>query len=571
MKSRKTQTRAKAATAVVEKPAVAAKKPRAPKRQSKKSVELVAQTDLARASQDANQDLTRTHKAFGLFPNALLFFGYGESKQENERVITTEEKNVQTGEIITRQMKIYTNSFKGLPRGRDPQVLIALLHLTLQKPGSNSLWFRKADLIKTLGWSDTPDNRQDIDEAISRYFEAAYSGLDVRSNGGGSKTKEKFSRIITDYINIDERKVRRLDNERLFSKVVFNEEIINEIRSADLSLYLNLRIIQSLQNSPTALRLYEVVNYLTSPVSLNFSIDIKELAYNRLGISTSKKTPGQCLQAIKPAAEKLLGIGYLRSFDYDQETRLVGGEVNPVMVSPSPEKLAPLPSADEKRKRIIELFVALESYPNPTATIINSLPEDLLDDAEIIAEIIAREKNENLFGRTFRYGGRALKQLKNLQATGEISQSLLEQVHQDATSNDAEQAVETAVLLGDRFDAQSAKLNGARGANKAAEPAQTQLPLPISFAGISAISGEAEDLWRKCFAALETRLPAQTIGNWFSEQNLTPLAVEDKTLVLQVASEDCLSWIGQMYAKTLQDAIDEATKTGGAWKIKFVL
>lgn len=516
----------------------------------------------------SSQDLTRTHKAFGLFPNALLLFGYGESKQENERIITTEEKNIQTGEVITRQMKIYTNSVKGLPRGRDPQVLIALLHLTLQKPGStNSLWFRKADLIKMLGWNDTPENRQDIDEAISRYFEAAYSGLDVKMSSSGSKTKEKFSRIITDYINIDERKTRYLENERLFSKVVFNEEVINEIRSADLSLHLNLKIIQLLQNAPTALRLYEVVNYLTSPLNLKFEIEIKELAYNRLGISKSKKTPGQCLQTIKPAAEKLLDIGYLNSFDYNSSTRLVSGEVNTVMVSPSTTGLGPLPNAGEKRKKIIQQFVALETYPNPTSTIINSLPEDLLDDAEIIAELITREKSENAFGSSFRYGGRALKQLKNLHATGEISQSLLERVHLDViTANkNADQEVK---LLGNSIEETATHLEKDF---QLENDFQSQLPLPISFTEIRTIDNEAEALWSKCFSILKTKLNAQVVDAWFTEKSVTPIAAEENTLLMQVSSETCRNWIEATYLSVLQDSLNEATQSKDQWKVKWVL
>lgn len=518
----------------------------------------------------SNQDLTRTHKAFGLFPNALLLFGYGESKQENERIITTEEKNIQTGEVITRQMKIYTNSAKGLPRGRDPQVLIALLHMTLQKPGStNSLWFRKNDLIKTLGWIDTPENRQDIDEAISRYFEAAYAGLDVKTKSGGSKTKENYSRIITDYTNIDERKTRYAENERSFSKVVFNEEVINQIRSAELSLHLNLKIIQLLQNAPTALRLYEVVNYLTSPLRLKFEIEIKELAHNRLGISRSKKTPGQCLQTIKPAAQKLLDIGYLNSFDYSAETRMVSGEVNKVMVSPSTEELGLLPNAGEKRKKIIQQFIALEAYPNPTATIINSLPEDLLDDAEIIAELITREKSENAFGNAFRYGGRALKQLKNLQATGEISQSLLERVHQDVLIGDTIPSPEEREFPADSTENVSPAFEQGNSASENA-PAQLSL-LPVSFTDIRTVSDEAEDLWNRCFSILKTKLNNQIIENWFTEKSVSPLAIEENTLLMQALSENCLKWIESTYLKILQDSLNEATDSCEQWKIKWVL
>ncbi|MBC7796602.1 MAG: hypothetical protein H7Z37_07005 [Pyrinomonadaceae bacterium] len=514
-----------------------------------------------------NQDLTRTHKAFGLFPNALLLFGYGESKQENERIIITEEKNIQTGEVITRQMKIYTNSAKGLPRGRDPQVLIALLHMTLQKPGStNSIWFRKTDLMKILGWNDTAENRQDIDEAISRYFEAAYSGLDVKVNTAGSKTKEKFSRIITDYINIDERKIRYTDNERMFSKVVFNEEVINEIRSADLSLHLNLNLIQLLQNAPTALRLYEVINYITSPLALKFEIEIKELAHNRLGVSKSKKTPGQCLQAIKPAADKLLNVGYLNSFNYDSTSRMVKGEVNKLMVSPTTTGLEPLPNAGEKRKKIILQYIALESYPNPTSTIINSLPEELLDDAEIIAELITREKNEKVFGGSFRYGGRALKQLKNLQATGEISQSLLEKIHQNVSLENADTNLLT-VSQSDFIESEPESFEGAFQPDND----KAQMNLPISFTAIRAVNGEAEDLWQQCFSTLKNKLGKQVISSWFADTVVTPIGIEENTLLMQVTSENSRNWIQTNYSKVLQDAVDDATSTNEKWIIKLIV
>jgi hypothetical protein len=42
----------------------------------------------------SQQDLTRTHKAFGLFPNALLLFGYGENKHQNWRVDHSPNENL---------------------------------------------------------------------------------------------------------------------------------------------------------------------------------------------------------------------------------------------------------------------------------------------------------------------------------------------------------------------------------------------------------------------------------------------------------------------------------------------
>lgn len=515
----------------------------------------------------SQQDLTRTHKAFGLFPNALLLFGYGENKNENERIITTEEKNLKTGELITRQMKIYTNSAKGLPRGRDPQVLIALLHLTLQKPGStNSIWFRKEDLIKTLGWVDNQENRQDIDEAISRYFEAAYSGLDIKVNAGGKKIKEKFSRIITDYINIDERKIRYNNDQKLFSKVVFNEELINEIRSAELSLHLNLKIIQLLQKSPTALRLYEVINYLTSSNNLRFEIEIKELAHNRVGISRSKKSPAQILQTLQPAADKLVKIGYLKTFNYNAGSGFIEGEVNSMMASPLTTGLGPLPDTNEKRRKIIHQFVQLGSYLNPTTKIINSLPEDLLDDAEIIYELVAREKNEAVFGPRFGYGGRALKNLQNLQATGEISQSLLErsQLNTLPVQKEIPESLDSEnVSLPEDFEFEEK--------NTVNVSSHKQLNLPISISAIQEINPEAEELWAKCFDKLRRKVSEKVLQTWFSQSKVTPLRIEDNNLIMQADDQNTLNWIEATYSTVIRQSIDEATQTHEQWNIKWII
>lgn len=523
------------------------------------------------------QNLTRTHKAFGLFPNALLLFGYGESRIEKERVITTEEKNIATGEVITRQMKIYTNSEKGLPRGRDPQVLIALLHLTLQKSSSsNSVWFRKEEIMRALGWVDNQDNRQDIDEAIRRYFEAAYSGLDVKIGTKGSKKKEKFSRIVTRFTNIDERRIRHnKTDERLFSKVVFDEEFINEIRTADLSLHLNLNIVQRLQHSSIALRLYEVINYLTAPDDLKFEMEIKEFAHNRVGISQSKKTPGQIMQKLQPAADKLLEIGYLKNFQYDSKTRLVSGEVNSLMASPLTTGLSSLPSPDEKRLRIIAEFVTLGAYPNPVQKIINSLPEDQLDDAEIIADIIKSEKKEKVFGANFQYGGRALNQLKELYETGEINQSLLErsQFEKFLPADDDETSSSAAQPESRHFDAVTDDGESAAAAAANAESASSlmQMALPIGILDISVIDQQAEELWRKCHTRLKGKISDNALKTWFKDTCITPIGLEDNLLIIQAHNQTTLDWIQSTYADALQQSLNEATQSKNQWKIKWTL
>lgn len=58
-----------------------------------------------------------------------------------------------------------------LPRGRDPLVFIALLRLLLHKRrrADDTLVFQEAEVLKLLGWADTEECRDEIDEAVRRY------------------------------------------------------------------------------------------------------------------------------------------------------------------------------------------------------------------------------------------------------------------------------------------------------------------------------------------------------------------------------------------------------------------
>lgn len=526
-------------------------------------------------------ELARTHRAFGLFPHALLLLGYGESKPEKEREFTVEEKDVQTGATLTRHMKVYTKSESGLPRGRDPQVLLSLLSLVSKKPEiSNSVWFRKSELIKVLGWSDTPENRQDIEQAIERYFDTAYRGLNINKSKTRDREHEQVRRIITGYDRIDERQVRHkagqqpntAEAERLFSKVIFDPEFINDIRGGELSLTVNLDVIRKLKNSSIAVRLYEVINYLTSPNNLTFSVPILELAHERLGISKTLKSPSQCWQKIDKAGTKLLKENYLLSFEYNSATHLISGEVNSQRVSPQTVALAPLPKSDEKRKKIAQQFLNLGTYIAATEKLLIQLPDELLDDAEIIAEFVTREKSGGNFAAGFKWGGRAFNQLKHLVENGEISQSLLSRhlLEQD------EDNVALTSIENKRLEAsQTGKLNddltiGKTISVQTQNLSENQLPLPISFTEIQIVDDDARTLWESCLNALQKKLPAAIIETWFTERTIIPLNIKDSVLTLQASSEVAADWIAKQYEKNLQQSLDKATETSSQWKIVLI-
>lgn len=537
---------------------------------------------MVKSPKSASEELARTHRAFGLFPHALLLLGYGESKPEKEREFTVEEKDVQTGATTTRHMKVFTKSESGLPRGRDPQVLLSLLGLIYRKPEiSNSVWFRKSDLIETLGWSDTPENRQDIEQAIERYFDTAYRGLNIHKSKTRDREHEQVRRIITGYDRIDERQVRHKagqpqqnaqETERLFSKVIFDPEFINDIQGGELSLTVNLDVVRKLKSSSIAVRLYEVINYLTSPENLRFSVPILELAHERLGISKTLKSPSQCWQKIEKAGAKLLKESYLASFEYRAEQHLIVGEVNPQRVSPASVALAPLPKSAEKRKKLLDQFLNLGTYIAATEKLLTQLPDELLDDAEIIAEFVEREKSENGFGGKFKWGGRAFNQLKYLFDNGEINQTLLSRHLLESDEISPQQkALEKRLKPASVNHETGGETIAESPADKSAASAKEQLPLPISFSEIRLVDDEAQKMWEQALKFLSKKLSASVIENWFTEEVVNPVSVKDQVLTLQINSRTAFDWLGEQYQRELQQAIDKATKTSKQWKIALTV
>src|SRR5918997_5962586 len=98
--------------------------------------------------------IARTHRAFGLFPSALLLLGYGETEIIKNRSFTTTFTDP-NNTAIERKLEMVTDSELGLPRGTDPLVLGGLLTLLLEKgEQTNNLVFRKSELLNILGWDN---------------------------------------------------------------------------------------------------------------------------------------------------------------------------------------------------------------------------------------------------------------------------------------------------------------------------------------------------------------------------------------------------------------------------------
>jgi hypothetical protein len=122
---------------------------------------------------DENKVTKAARHLLGVSLSDFLLSGYGEAYGSHRRAFLATASGDE-GEI-TYHFEMVNNSELGLPAGRDPAVLAALLHLPIKKEGERDIVSFKDDaIIEMLGWSNVSDTRLLIGRAVERYFSTAY-------------------------------------------------------------------------------------------------------------------------------------------------------------------------------------------------------------------------------------------------------------------------------------------------------------------------------------------------------------------------------------------------------------
>jgi hypothetical protein len=379
--------------------------------------------------------IARTHRAFGLFPSALLLLGYGETEIIKSRSFTTtftDPKNT----AVERKLEMVTDSELGLPRGTDPLVLGGLLTLLFERgEQTNNLVFRKSELLNILGWDNTTAARQDIEGALKRYYATSYRGVNVWSNPTQAGRIEEERRLIVGYKFVDERKTRYLADKlragkegaagghRQFTQISFNPEFLNDVRRSGVAI--DFKLLRSLR-SPLTRRLFELVNLLADEGKRDFDFNLNELAHEHLGLSQKITAPSQVWGKIEPSFSKLAERGILESYELVKPALRVTGRVGSKYVPQRLLPLPPLPSDAGVREALKGRLLALGTYKNQVNALVDECPNELLDKAAYILDYVEQDRQDNA-GRpkpkaaTYSWGGWAAKELRYLIEHGEVN------------------------------------------------------------------------------------------------------------------------------------------------------
>lgn len=396
------------------------------KREEATQLELIPQSPL----------LTRTHRTFGTFPNALLLWGYGDRKVEKKR--TFEDIVVgPDGRNIVRRLEMSTDSELGLPRGSDNLILGALLHMLFdQGTDTDKLTLRKSKLLNILGWKNSTAIRREIMGALQRYYKTEFIAMHGWSEQPGAIGENR--RLITGFQFIDGRKSRYKDLENgfetgsediYFTTITFNREFINDLRQAGMAI--DLQLLRSIK-SPLTRRLFEYINYtILETGETQIEENIRILARHKLGLTCKQTAPSYYWQKIEASFVSLTERGILEDFEYRSGTHTVWAKIDPKYIPPQVLALPPLPTTEGDRDKLKKRLVKLGTYPNVVDTLVDDIrPANLKTAAQAISYIEDQRTSGNKRrgskkNTDFNFGAWATTELRYLAEHGVLRDTLI--------------------------------------------------------------------------------------------------------------------------------------------------
>jgi hypothetical protein len=115
-------------------------------------------------------------KRFGEPLSRFLLTGLGDGETPRRRIFTVAFDDKQ-GARYERQISVTAEErveglLPCLPRGREPLAILAFLHLLIErrKLSSFALKYEQEEVLRLLGWDDTGEARQSLDDVVGRYF-----------------------------------------------------------------------------------------------------------------------------------------------------------------------------------------------------------------------------------------------------------------------------------------------------------------------------------------------------------------------------------------------------------------
>jgi hypothetical protein len=187
------------------------------------------------APTEAEHELLDTaRRVLGGNLSEFLLSGLGEPHQPR-RLYTARSVRAH-GSGLTFRLEAVSETDEGLPGGRDPLVMAALLHLLWTGArGRDEVVFRDEELLERLSWPDTPESRNSIGEAVERYYSTAYlrTSTEPLGAGGGERRTSQVQKLVPGYETTIEVLSGPPKERRKSTVVQFMPKLIEEVTGAE--------------------------------------------------------------------------------------------------------------------------------------------------------------------------------------------------------------------------------------------------------------------------------------------------------------------------------------------------
>lgn len=226
----------------------------------------------------------------------------------------TDHFRTKSGELVERKWIITGADKFGLPTSTDDDVVLGLMRLTMDQGfRERKVYFTRYELLKTLRWSTEGRSYSRLVKSLDRL-----SGVRIRSANSFydnvSKTYQTCNFGIIDAYEINDHRTAKSDDGDppksffIWSEMLFDSFRAGFIKKLDLDLYFSLR-------SSVSRRLYRYLDkhFYFRPV---VERPLMLLAFEKLGVSRNYKYVSSVRQQLEPAADELVRLGYLESYDF---------------------------------------------------------------------------------------------------------------------------------------------------------------------------------------------------------------------------------------------------------------
>lgn len=183
---------------------------------------------------EAEHDLLNTaRRVLGSNLFEFLLSGLGEPHHARRRytAISIREHN-----LGLTQLEVIAETEKGLPGGRDPVVMAALLHLLRTGgKGRDEVVYSDGELLGILSWPDTLESRLSMNASVERYYCAAYHRMSRESLGEerGEMVSSQVQKLVTGYETTEEWEVGTPRGKRHKETILhFTTKLVEEMSSA---------------------------------------------------------------------------------------------------------------------------------------------------------------------------------------------------------------------------------------------------------------------------------------------------------------------------------------------------